>query len=152
MKLKNWCCSYSKLIYARIYILLYKSLVYAKHFFLEKMDTLISTFHFWLHNYTARLSNVLNVKGDSVVCPESRQHWGTNRLTNTILQGLMMVSIHGPDDSEFDFMTAMNIWGKLRKRHILVEKAKESTEKSKLLKKNCDEISFAKENYKRKKN
>jgi hypothetical protein len=29
----------------------------------------------------------------------------------------------------------MNIWGKLRKRHILVEKAKESTEKSKLLKK-----------------
>jgi hypothetical protein len=46
----------------------------------------------------------------------------------------MMVSIHGPDDSEFDFRTAMNIWGKLRKRHILVEKAKESTEKSKLLK------------------
>jgi hypothetical protein len=42
----------------------------------------------------------------------------------------MMVSIHGPDDSEFDFRTAMNIWGKLRKRHILVEKAKESTEKS----------------------
>jgi hypothetical protein len=41
----------------------------------------------------------------------------------------------GPDDSEFDFRTAMNIWGKLRKRHtfvqcILVEKAKESTEKS----------------------
>jgi hypothetical protein len=34
----------------------------------------------------------------------------------------------------------------------LVEKAKKSTEKSKLLKKNCDEISFAKENYKRKKN
>ena len=58
-----------------------------------------------------------------------------NRLTNTILQGLMMVSIHGLDDSEFDFRTAMNIWGKLRKRHILVEKAKESTEKSKLLKK-----------------
>jgi hypothetical protein len=54
----------------------------------------------WLHNYTARLSNVLNVKGDSVVCPEWRQHWGTNRLTNTILQGLMMVSIHGPDDSD----------------------------------------------------
>ena len=47
-----------------------------------------------------------------------------------------MISIHGPDDSEFDFRTAMNIWGKLiRKRHILVEKAKESTEKSKLLKK-----------------
>ena len=47
-----------------------------------------------------------------------------------------MVSLHGPDDSEFDFRTAMNIWGKLiRKRHILVEKAKESTEKSKLLKK-----------------
>jgi hypothetical protein len=44
-------------------------------------------------------------------------------------------SIHGPDDSEFDFRTAMNIWGKLRKRHILVEKAKESKEKSKLLKK-----------------
>jgi hypothetical protein len=64
----------------------------------------------------------------------------------------MMVSIHGPDDSKFDFMTAMNIWGKLRKRHILIEKAKESTEKSKLLKKNCDEISFAKKNYKRKKN
>ena len=35
-----------------------------------------------------------------------------------------MVSIHGPDDSEFDFRTAMNIWGKIRKRHILVEKAK----------------------------
>jgi hypothetical protein len=34
----------------------------------------------------------------------------------------MMVSIHGPDDSEFDFRTAMNIWEKLRKRHILVEK------------------------------
>jgi hypothetical protein len=63
----------------------------------------------------------------------------------------MLVSIHGPDDSEFDFRTAMNIWGKLRKRHILVEKAKESTEKSKLfLKKKSDEISFAKENYKRK--
>ena len=46
-----------------------------------------------------------------------------------------MVSIHGPDDLEFDFRTAMNIWGKLRKRHILVERAKESTEKSKLLKK-----------------
>jgi hypothetical protein len=28
--------------------------------------------------------------------------------------------------------TAMNIWGKLGKRNILVEKAKESTEKSKL--------------------
>jgi hypothetical protein len=40
----------------------------------------------------------------------------------------------------------MNIWGKLRKRDILVEKAKESTEKSKLLKK------IARENYKRKKN
>ena len=51
-----------------------------------------------------------------------------NRLTNTILQGLMMVSIHGPNDTELDFRTAMNIWGKLRKRHILVEKAKESTE------------------------
>jgi hypothetical protein len=48
----------------------------------------------------------------------------------------MMVSIHGPDDSEFDFRTAMNIWGKLRKRHILVEKAKESTEKSKLFTRN----------------
>jgi hypothetical protein len=71
-----------------------------------------------------------------------------NKLTNTILQGLMMVSIHGPDDSEFDFRTAMNIWGKLRKRHILVEKAKESTEKSKFFKKNCYVISFAKENYK----
>jgi hypothetical protein len=47
----------------------------------------------------------------------------------------MMVSIHGPDDSEFDFRRAMTIWGKLRKRHILIEKAKESTEKSKLLKK-----------------
>jgi hypothetical protein len=46
----------------------------------------------------------------------------------------MMVSIHGPDGSEFDCRTAMNICGKLRKRHILVEKAKESTEKSKLLK------------------
>jgi hypothetical protein len=39
----------------------------------------------------------------------------------------MMVSIHGPDDSEFDIRTAMNMEGKLRKRHILVEKAKEST-------------------------
>jgi hypothetical protein len=46
----------------------------------------------------------------------------------------MMVSIHKPDDSKFDFRTAMNIWGKLRKRDIFVEKAKESTEKSKLLK------------------
>ena len=45
-----------------------------------------------------------------------------------------MVSIHEPDDSKFDFRTAMNIWGKLRKRDIFVEKAKESTEKSKLLK------------------
>jgi hypothetical protein len=33
----------------------------------------------------------------------------------------MMVSLHGPDDSEFDFRTAMNIWGKFRKREILVE-------------------------------
>ena len=107
---------------------------YVQNIFFEKMDRLISTFHFWLHNYRACLSNVLNVKGDSVVCPEWRQHWGINRLTNTILQGLMMVSMHGPDDSEFDFRTAMNIWGKLRKRHILIEKAKESTEKSKLLK------------------
>jgi hypothetical protein len=47
----------------------------------------------------------------------------------------MMVSIHGPDDSEFDFRTAMHIWGKLRKKHILFKKAKESTEKSKLSKK-----------------
>jgi hypothetical protein len=46
-----------------------------------------------------------------------------------------MISIHGPDDSEFDFRTAMNIWGKLIKRHILVEKANESTKKSKPLKK-----------------
>ena len=45
-----------------------------------------------------------------------------------------MVSIHGPDDSEFDFRTAMNIGGNLE-RDMLVEKAKESTEKSKLLKK-----------------
>jgi hypothetical protein len=110
MKFKNWFCSDSKLIYAQKKI--------------EKMNTLISTFHFWLHNYTARLSNVLNVKGDSVVCPEWRQQWGTNRLTNIILQGLMMISIHGPDDSEFDFRTAMNIWGKLRKRHILGWKSK----------------------------
>ena len=69
-------------------------------------------------------------------------------------QGLMMVSIHGPDDSEFDFRTAMNIWGKFRKRHtgIFIEKAKKSTENSKLFffEKNFDEISFAKENYKRK--
>jgi hypothetical protein len=46
----------------------------------------------------------------------------------------MMVSIHGPDDSEFDFRTAMNIGGNLE-RDMLVEKEKESTEKSKLLKK-----------------
>ena len=46
-----------------------------------------------------------------------------------------MVSIHGPDDSEFDFRTAMHIWGKFRKKHILFKKAKESTEKSKLSKK-----------------
>ena len=26
-----------------------------------------------------------------------------------------MVSIHGPDDSEFDFRTAMNIWGNLER-------------------------------------
>ena len=45
-----------------------------------------------------------------------------------------MVSIHGPDDSEFDFRTAMNIGGNLE-RDMLVEKEKESTEKSKLLKK-----------------
>jgi hypothetical protein len=30
----------------------------------------------------------------------------------------MLVSIHGPDDSEFYIKTAMNIWGILRKRHI----------------------------------
>jgi hypothetical protein len=48
------------------------------------------------------------------------------------LQGLMMVSVHRPDDSEFDFRTAMNIWGKFRKRHtgIFIEKAKKSTENS----------------------
>ena len=94
MKFKNWFCSDSKLMHCCIC----KNKI-------EEMNTLISTFHFWLHNSTARLSNVLNVKGDSVVCPEWRQNWGTNRLTNTILQGLMMVSIHGPDDSEFDFRT-----------------------------------------------
>ena len=66
MKFKNWFCSDSKLIY-----------MYANKK-IEKMNTLISTFHFWLHNNTARLSNILNVKGDSVVCPEWRQHWGTN--------------------------------------------------------------------------
>jgi hypothetical protein len=45
-----------------------------------------------------------------------------------------LAAIPGIYDSEFDFRTAMHIWGKFRKRHILVEKAKESTEKSKLLK------------------
>ena len=62
------------------------------------------------------------MKGDSVV-----YHYITriNDGFNTI---------YGSDDSEFDFRTAMNIWGKLRKRHILAEKANESTEKSKLLK------------------
>ena len=112
---------------------------------------LISTFYFWLHNYTARLSNVLNVKWDSVVCPEWRQHWGTNRLTNTILQGLMMISIHGTDDSEL-FQDSHEHLGETEKETYLGWKSKVSTEKSKLLKKNCDEISFAKEDYKRKKN
>jgi hypothetical protein len=64
----------------------------------------------------------------------------------------MMVSIHGPDDSEFDFRTAMNIWGKLRKRHILVEKAKESTEKSLLLRKITRERRIKRDMLKRKEN
>ena len=38
---------------------------------------------------------------------------------DTILQGLMMVSIHGPNDSEFAFRTAMNIWGKTEKETYL---------------------------------
>ena len=63
-----------------------------------------------------------------------------------------MVSIHGPDDSEFDFRTAMNIWGKLRKRHILVEKAKESTEKSLLLRKITRERRIKRDMLKRKEN
>jgi hypothetical protein len=64
----------------------------------------------------------------------------------------MMVSIHGPNDSEFDFRTAMNIWGKLRKRHIYWLKRQRNQQKIKTFEKNCDEISFAKEIYKRKKN
>jgi hypothetical protein len=65
----------------------------------------------------------------------------------TDLQGLMMVSIHGPNDSEFDFRTAMNIREKLRKRQ-----RQRNQQKIKTFEKNCDEISFAKEIYKRKKN
>ena len=45
MKFKSWFCSNSKLIYVK-----------KKN---EKMNTLISTFHFLLHNYTAHLFNVL---------------------------------------------------------------------------------------------
>ena len=45
MKFKSWFCSDSKLIYAKKII--------------EKMSTLISTFHFRLHNYADYLSNVL---------------------------------------------------------------------------------------------
>jgi hypothetical protein len=61
----------------------------------------------------------------------------------------MMVSIHGPDDSEFDFRTAMNIWWKLE-RDISWLKKQRNQQKNQNLKKNCDEISFDKENYKRK--
>ena len=64
------------------------------------------------------------MKGDSVV-----YHYIT-RINDGFNTGP-----YGSDDSEFDFRTAMNIWGKLRERHIWVEKAKESTEKSKHLKK-----------------
>ena len=60
----------------------------------------------------------------------------------------MMVSIHGPDDSEFDFRTAMNL-----ERDISWLKKQRNQQKNQNFgKKNCDEISFAKENYKRKKN
>jgi hypothetical protein len=47
MKFKSRFCSDSKLIYAKKII--------------EKMNTLICTFHFQLHNSTAHLSNVLKL-------------------------------------------------------------------------------------------
>jgi hypothetical protein len=47
MQFKSWFCSDSKLIYAKKII--------------EKMNTLISTFHFRLHNSTSHLSNVLKL-------------------------------------------------------------------------------------------
>jgi len=47
MNFKSWFCSDSKLIYEKKII--------------EQMSTLISTFHFRLHNYTAHLSNVLKL-------------------------------------------------------------------------------------------
>jgi hypothetical protein len=47
MKFKSWFCSDSKLIYVKEII--------------EKMNTLIYTFHFRLHNYMAHLSNVLEL-------------------------------------------------------------------------------------------
>jgi hypothetical protein len=47
MKFKSWFCSDSKLIYVKEII--------------EKMNTLIYTFHFRLHNSMAHLSNVLEL-------------------------------------------------------------------------------------------
>jgi hypothetical protein len=47
----------------------------------------------------------------------------------------MMVSIHGPDDSEFDFRTAMNIWGNLERDISWLKKQRNRPEKSKLSKK-----------------
>ena len=64
----------------------------------------------------------------------------------------MMVSIHGPDDSEFDFRTDMNIWGNLERDISWLKKQRNQQKNQNFRKKNCDEISFAKENYKRKKN
>ena len=63
-----------------------------------------------------------------------------------------MVSIHGPDDSEFDFRTAMNIWGNLERDISWLKKQTNQQKNQNFRKKNCDEISFAKEHYKRKKN
>ena len=57
-----------------------------------------------------------------------------NRLTNTVLQGLMMVAIHGPDKDDFDFKKAVDLWGKLKKRHVLLENVKKCGQRNKQLK------------------
>jgi hypothetical protein len=62
-----------------------------------------------------------------------------------------MVSIHGPDDSEFDFRTAMNIWGNLE-RDISWLKKQRNQQKNQNFRKKIVMKSLAKENYKRKKN
>jgi hypothetical protein len=61
------------------------------------------------------------------------------------------LSISGTDDSEFDFRTAMNMEGNLERDTSWLKKQR-NQQKIKTFEKNCDEISFAKEIYKRKKN